>query len=338
VELRADPTLARGHFLNFVEHQTDAGFFPGHIWAGSINTNGFYHAAWGRAVLGLDRVHPDDDFLAAAYAPLVRYARYFERERDRERSGLFDVVDQYETGQEYMSRYLFVDPQADSHDWDNSLRLKGIDATVYIYDLYLALAAMAERSGRADDAAEWSRRAGATAAAVRSHMWDAGTGFFYDVDARAPGDWRRSTAKAAVGFYPLIYPAVADGAGLAGPAQLAAIDRHLLNPDEFWTTYPVPSTSANDPTFDANAEWRGKRMSCPWNGRTWPMTNSHVAEALVGAAELAPNRRALAAEFISGYIRMMFGDGDAADASEPNCFEHYHPYSGKPGRYRGIDD
>ena len=31
---------------------------------------------------------------------------------------------------------------------------------------------------------------------------------------------------------------------------------------------------------NANAEWKGKRHVCPWNGRVWPMTNSHVMEAL----------------------------------------------------------
>ena len=32
---------------------------------------------------------------------------------------------------------------------------------------------------------------------------------------------------------------------------------------------------------------------------------------------------------------MMFFDGDPA---RPNCFEHYHPYSGLPSLYRGVDD
>jgi hypothetical protein len=32
---------------------------------------------------------------------------------------------------------------------------------------------------------------------------------------------------------------------------------------------------------------------------------------------------------------MMFWDGDA---ERPNAFEHYHPMSGRPCAYRGIDD
>ena len=40
----------------------------------------------------------------------------------------------------------------------------------------------------------------------------------------------------------------------------------------------------DDPYFDAEADWKGKRTNCPWNGRVWPMTNSHVADALAHAA------------------------------------------------------
>jgi hypothetical protein len=32
---------------------------------------------------------------------------------------------------------------------------------------------------------------------------------------------------------------------------------------------------------------------------------------------------------------MMFYDGDPG---RPNCFEHYHPYTGEPSVYRGVDD
>jgi hypothetical protein len=78
-------------------------------------------------------------------------------------------------------------------------------------------------------------------------------------------------------------------------------------------------------------------MNCPWNGRTWPMTNSHAAEALAQSAIRFsdPFLRKKAAEFITRFIRMMFFDGDP---ERPNCFEHYNPLTGKPSMYRGIDD
>ncbi len=98
----------------------------------------------------------------------------------------------------------------------------------------------------------------------------------------------------------------------------------------------MPSTAADDPTFSPDAEWRGVRRNCAWNGRVWPMTNSHVAEALGRVATaLDPAWRGRAAELLGRYVRMLFFDGDA---SRPNSFEHYSPLTGRPGAYRGVDD
>jgi hypothetical protein len=111
----------------------------------------------------------------------------------------------------------------------------------------------------------------------------------------------------------------------------------LLNKKEFWTPFPVPSVSVDDETFSAEPNWKGKRMNCPWNGRVWPMTNSHIAEALTTTALRFDDMslRKQSGEFISKFIRMMFFDGDP---TRPNCFEHYNPMTGQPSLYRGIDD
>ncbi len=91
---------------------------------------------------------------------------------------------------------------------------------------------------------------------------------FYDVD---PTTWRTTGVKAAVCFY-LYMTDIVTGKHLEG------LRRHLFNPKEFWTKYPVPTLSLDDPFFNPNAEWKGKRLPCPWNGRVWPMTNSHLVE------------------------------------------------------------
>jgi hypothetical protein len=222
-----------------------------------------------------------------------------------------------------MSRYLFVDAAAD--DW-RRIQLKGVDATVYVYQLQRALAEMAGLLGKEEEAAVWHRKADETRAAVRERMWDPDRRFFFDVDPRTGA---RSPYMAAVGFYPFL-------CDIAGEEHLAALRDHLLNPEEFWTAFPVPASPKTDPNFSARAEWKGKRMSCPWNGRVWPMTNSHVAEALATAARsLDVGLRSQAAELIQRFLRMMFFDGDPA---RPNAFEHYNPETGTPCVYRGIDD
>jgi len=165
-----------------------------------------------------------------------------------------------------------------------------------------------------------------TADAVREHMWNPTTRMFSDVDPRT-GD--RTGVKAAVCFYPYF-------TDIATAEHAAALDRTLFDGAQFWTPYPVPSSSADDPLFDPFGHWKGKRHVCPWNGRVWPMANSHVAEALAGAALAhAPRLREAAAAFISRFVRMMFHDGDLR---RPNSYEHYNPLTGHGSAYRGVDD
>lgn len=238
---------------------------------------------------------------------------------------MIDVVNQYETGQEYMSRYQAVDSEADRAGWAGRFRLQGIDVTVYGYRLLRALEALAAEVAP-DAEPRWHRAAERTAQAVRERMWDAAEELYSDID---PASGRRTGVKAAVCFYPY-------ATDLADARHLGGIAKHLFNPEEFWTPFPVPSSSRDDPRFDPDAEWNGMRHNCPWNGRVWPMTNSHVAEALGRVVrEHRPEWAPRLGHLLRRFARMMTFDGRA---DRPNCFEHYHPVTGRGSLYRGIDD
>ncbi|MDO8665511.1 MAG: hypothetical protein Q7J79_02790, partial [Gemmatimonadales bacterium] len=319
-----DPEWARGVLRTFLAHQKPDGSLHGRIYANHLDGTDFYHADWGGALLALDAVHPSDAYLREVLPPLERYGEWLRATRDREGSGLVDVTDQYETGQEYMSRYQAVDPDADRYRWENRIRLKGVDASVYAYSLFRALAELAPRGGL--DAERWRKCAEQTGAAIRKKMWDGKSGMFSDVN---PATGRRTGVRAAVSFFPYLTDRVT-GDHVSGFVQ------NLFDPRQFWKPFPVPSSSGTDPLYDADAAWRGKRHNCPWNGRVWPMTNSHITEAIAAvAARHVPALRAHLAEFLTKYVRMMFWNGDT---SRPNSFEHYHPVTGRPSAYRGIDD
>jgi hypothetical protein len=222
-----------------------------------------------------------------------------------------------------MSRYLFARPDAD--DW-GAIQLKGVDATVYLYELQKTLAWIAEKLGKADDALQWAGEAQQTKVAVLTRMWDDKRHLFFDVH---PKTGQRSFAKAAVGFYPFM-------TDLAGHDHLSAFSEHLFNPKEFATPFPVPSTSLDDEYASARGEWKGKRHACPWNGRAWLMTNSHVADALARAAQtLDPQLKKKAVDFIVRFIRMTFLDGDP---QRPTSYEYYNPLTGRAPFFRGVDD
>ncbi len=323
-----DPALAQGSLLNFIENQAPNGSFPGaikNIYRGDRTLNigvAFYHANWGQALRAVHAVHPDRSFLEKIYAPLARYMAYFDRERDADQTGLYDVLNHWETGQEFMSRYMAVDQNADA---GGPLRLKGLDATSYIYQLEEALAWMSKELGKDGETGRWQAMALRTRQAVLSQMWDPGQKFFFDFD---PATSSRIMAKTPLGFYPFM-------AGIAGKEHLEAFN-HLFNEAEFWTPYPVPTTSLDDPTFSPDGEWKGQRLVCPWNGRTWLMTNSHVAEALAMAAQqLDPGLKPRAVEFLGRFIKMLFLDGDL---ERPSSYEYYNPITGQAPFFRGTED
>ncbi|MDB5081836.1 MAG: hypothetical protein JWP00_3760 [Chloroflexi bacterium] len=324
-----DPTLAQGSILNFVVNQLEDGSFPGvikNIYQGDRSLRvgvAFYHSNWGLAVRELHRVHPDLTFLEKIYQPLAAYLGYFQRVRDADGTGLYDVISQWETGQEFMSRYQQVDPDADR---GGNFRLKGLDATVYIYELQQTMAWMAGILAK-PEAGKWQNMAATTRQAVRQRLWDPSQEFFYDLD---PATGRRTTAKAAIGFYPFM------ARGLAGREHLGIFTRHLFNENEFWTPYPVPTTSKDDPTYSPGGEWNNQRLVCPWNGRSWLMTNSHVAEALARASQdLDASLQPKAVELINRFIKMLFLDGDL---ERPSSYEYYNPVTGQAPFFRGTED
>ncbi len=318
-----DPAWPRGVIHTFLDRLKDDGGMHGRVYLDHLRETDFYHADWGGAIADVDAVHPDPRWLADIYPAVARYAGWLQRTRDTDGSGMLDVTNQYETGQEYMSRYEAVDPDADRFGWENRIRLKGVDVTVYAYRLFRLLAAIAP-----EDAVrrQWRSSAERTRAALRERMWDPALGMFSDVN---PASGERTRVKAAVCFYPYLTDVVDAG-------HLEGLARHLFNPEEFWTPFPVPSSSVDDPRFNPDAEWKGKRHVCPWNGRVWPMTNSHLIDALARVVRWhRPDWAPRLVHFLTRFVRMMSFDQDPA---RPNCFEHYHPFTGRGSRYRGIDD
>ncbi len=324
----ADRSVAMGSIENFLAAQNadgeseNRGFIPGHLYLWQ-NERGFYHADWGTVAMQLYLLSGDRNFVRRVYPGLSRYADYIERVRDKQGSGLVDILDQGETGQEYMSRYMFADQGADT--W-KSIRMKGVDSSCYGFSLYATLSSFAEMLGYRSESQRFKRLAALTRDAIRDKMWDSEAGIFKDYDSETRA---QSPYSAAVGFYPLMYD-------IASEPHLSALLVTLADPDRFGTLYPVPSSPVNDPYFDASGAWKGKRTNCPWNGRTWPMTNSHVVDAFAhGARKLSRTAAPAAAEKLHQFIKMLFFDGDPA---LPNSYEHYNPNTGTPSLYRGIDD
>ena len=321
-----DPTHAQNHILNFCELQDEDGRLVGALHHDRFRSEFFYHADWGGAVERLDSVHPDDKFLDTAYSALSRYADWLAGERDPEDSGMIDVISHFETGQEFNSRYLLADGAFDTEEWLENIRLKGVDSTVYAHLLYCSLERVASRFGNDDDVKRWRAMADKTRSAIIEKMWQSEAGIFSDL---VPDQGMRPTQiRALTSFYPFL-------TDIDLSDYLDSLFTLLLNPDEFWTPYPAATLSRSDPCFDPDGVWRDKHRNCPWNGRVWPMTNSHMVEVLAGASKWDVRLRNSCAELLESFAKLFNPDDHVQRLSS---YEHYHPLDGSPCYYRGIDD
>jgi neutral trehalase len=111
--------------------------------------------------------------------------------------------------------------------------------------------AMAEIAGalnKPDDAKELKDR-GARYRARLATLWDAQAGIFLNKDLHT-GQF--NTRLSPTNFYPML-------AHAASPEQARImIEKHLLNPGEFWGTWVIPSIARDDPAFHDQNYWRGR--------------------------------------------------------------------------------
>lgn len=126
-------------------------------------------------------------------------------------------------------------------------------SSLYIMDCdYLAL--IAEELGYKKDVTELRKRAEYYRNNL-AELWDDKTGFYYN---RSTRDLKFNYRSSPTCFYPLLAKV---------PTQNQAermIKEHLLNTDEFWGEYVIPSVPKNDPAFKDNEYWRG-RIWAPLN-------------------------------------------------------------------------
>jgi hypothetical protein len=363
----ADPALAAGCLRNHLTHQARPGFLAGHVFLTQVSQRGTYHTDLGGSVRALLAHHPDAALQDELRPALTRVLEYHLGQRDREGLALYDLWDQYETGQEFNSRYFHADPRADLYGWEHKLRLKGVDVTAYAYHLAQLLRDWALARGDVKESQRLSQACELTKIAVRQFMWGEEQQFFFDYSAAKK---EASPYWAGTGFYPLLSDLATDE--MAGAVGAHLLPQFLGGTGKFDTPWPTPTSPPDDPYFSADPAWRGERANCPWNGRVWPMLNSHMVEVLgrlcsvraelappsgknEGRAEQAPplqgsaTYRSHLAWYLKRWIELMHfeklsgqpgaehGHGEK-DYTRPNCFEHYHPYDGTASEYRGIDD
>jgi hypothetical protein len=270
-----DPSYAWGHLQTWTDNPRPDGIYPSHITPkgqqGGQYTDWITSTAWDAYL-----VHPDRPTLAKVADTLARNAEAWRKVYGWDDSPLLVVDSHWWTGMEWQpSFFSFADYHTGGGDGTNKndmTPLRRVDLTSYNYGNAQAVANIYRELGRNEDAARLQRLADATRDALVAKMWNPTTHWFHSLRA---SDDAVAPAKEIIGLYPFTFDLPPAGKGYEAAWNVA------LDPNEFWTSWPLASAAKDCPAYAQNGWPVGPGGSgCMWNGPTWPHANSLVLNAM----------------------------------------------------------
>lgn len=258
-----DKDLAYANALEILREETPEGFVPNYARTGGWKSSDRSEPPVGAiTVLGIyDKFH-DRWFLEDAFEPLLRWNRWWAEHRDidgylawgsdgENQPANLDDDSRGTRGGAILESGLDNSPMYDSAVYNPKSHLLEY-ADVGLMGMYIAdcdaLEQIAETLDKPSEAKELKDR-GARYRAKLATLWDEKTGIFLNKDLHT-GQF--STRLSPTNFYPMLAKA-------ATPEQAKRmVENHLLNPDEFWGQYVIPSIARNDPAFHDQDYWRGR--------------------------------------------------------------------------------
>jgi putative isomerase len=258
-----DRDLAYANAMEILREETPNGFVPNLARPGGWKTFDHSEPPVGAiTVLGLYQQFHDRWFLQDTFEPLLSWNRWWDRHRQTQGylawgndgptdpTNLDDRFRETGAGTIYESG-LDNSPMYDGAAYDQKLHLMEI-ADVGLMSMYIAdcdaLAQIADELGRSAEAKELRARSDRYRASLAT-LWSEPDGIFLNKDLHTG---QLSHRLSPTNLYPLL-------ARAATPAQAhTMIQKHLLNTDEFWGQWVIPSIARNDPAFSDQNYWRGR--------------------------------------------------------------------------------
>jgi len=258
-----DRDLAYANTMEILREETPQGFVPNYARAGEWKSFDRSEPPVGAiTVLGLYKQYHDRWFLEDTFEPLLKWNRWWAAERDidgylawgSDASTQPQNLDDNSRGTRQgaiLESGLDNSPMYDDTTYDAKTHVLEF-ADVGLMSLYIAdcdaLAEIADAIGKIDDAKQLRDRAARYRAKLAT-LWDDKAGIFLNKDLHT-GQF--SSRLSPTNFYPMLAKA-------ATPQQAhTMIEKHLLNPQEFWGEWIMPSIARDDPAFHDQNYWRGR--------------------------------------------------------------------------------
>jgi hypothetical protein len=293
---RRNMTTAFNNTLLFIEQQLPNGRYPGLIRHNArdrkllpvyTHTQGFcfpFHALnlwyWNKK--------RDGAYLRLLYDSLEKFDAYLWRHRDSDGDGCLETWSVWDTGEDNSSR--FAGTRLNIGGWpgetppdDPVFPVESMDFMAYSYDARATLARLAVLLGDGREN-EWLAKAGDVRDRLRARLWDDTRGACFDRDR----DNKTMPALLHNNLRAMHH-------GVFTPEMAGRFVReHLLNPEEFWTPFPLPSIAINDPVYRAAInDWGGEPMGLTYQRAIRALENYgfYAEMVLIGEKLLAVTAR-----------------------------------------------
>ena len=257
-----DRDLAYANAVEILREETPEGFVPNYARPGWKSFDRSEPPVGAITVLGLYKRFHDRWLLEETFQPLLSWNRWWAKHRDvngylawgsdghTPKSNPDDGSEVTAQGAIYESG-LDNSPMYDGASYDSQSHLLEV-ADVGLMSMYVAdcdaLAEIADTLAKTEEARELRER-GAQYRTKLATMWDEKAGIFLNKDL--------VTGESGLRLSPTnLYPMLALA---ATPDQAKRIvEKHLLNTDEFWGEWVIPSIERNDAAFHDQNYWRGR--------------------------------------------------------------------------------
>jgi putative isomerase len=258
-----DRDLAYANAIETLHEETAQGFVPNYARAGGWKSSDRSEPPVGAiTVLGLYERFHERWFLEEAYAPLLRWNRWWAEHRDyegyltwgsdgaNEPQNLEDDSRGTRAGA-ILESGLDNSPMYDDTTYNSQAHVLEF-ADVGLMSMYIAdcdaLAKMADVLGKVEDARELRGRSAKYGQKLGT-LWSAEKGIFLNKDLHT-GQF--SMRLSPTNFYPLL----AHAATQAQAKEM--VEKHLMNRQEFWGEWVIPSIARDDANFHDQNYWRGR--------------------------------------------------------------------------------
>lgn len=257
-----DRDLAYANAIEILREETAEGFVPNFARPGWKSFDRSEPPVGAITIIGLYRKFHDRWLLEESFAPLLRWNRWWAAHRDMQGylvwgsdgdtrpTNVGDRTSGKQVGA-VLESGLDNSPMYDGAIYDPQTHLLEF-ADVGLMSLYIAdcdaLAEIADVLNKKREADELRERSARYRAKLAT-MWDENAGIYLNKDLHTGAS---GTRLSPTNFYPLL-------AGVPSPEQAKAmIQKHLLNPKEFWGRWIMPSIAMNDAAFTDQNYWRGR--------------------------------------------------------------------------------